>query len=69
MIRDFPALTMLEMVEAPGTSNDLANLQVARRIRASGIAIHVPSHGSVRSGAVELFLAGAQRTSWMSAPS
>ena len=62
MIRDYPQLSLLEMVEAPGTSHDIANLEVARRLRANGIATHVPSNGSVRSGAVELFLAGAQRT-------
>ena len=62
MIRDFPGLNTLEMVEAPGTSNDIANLAVGRRIRAQGMDTHVPSHGSVRSGAVELFLAGKRRT-------
>lgn len=62
MLRDFPQLAMLELVEAPGTSNDIANLAVGRRIRAAGIATHVPRGGSVRSGAVELFLAGAIRT-------
>lgn len=62
MIRDFPGLRTLEMVEAPGTSNDIANLAVGRRIRAHGLDTHVPSHGSVRSGAVELFLAGKRRT-------
>ena len=62
MLRDFPELARLEMVEAPGTSNDLANLEVGRMIRAAGIATHVPSGGSVRSGAVELFLAGTTRT-------
>lgn len=62
MIRDFPGLRTLEMIEAPGTSNDIANLAVGRRIRAHGLDTHVPSHGSVRSGAVELFLAGARRT-------
>ena len=62
MLRDFPALTTLNMVEAPGTSNDIANLAVGRRIREAGIATHVPSGGSVRSGAVELFLAGVIRT-------
>lgn len=62
MLRDFPGLAVLEMVEAPGTSNDIANLAVGRRIRAAGIATHVPRGGSVRSGAVELFLAGATRT-------
>ncbi len=62
MLRDFPGLAVLEMIEAPGTSNDIANLAVGRRIREAGIVTHVPRGGSVRSGAVELFLAGAQRT-------
>ena len=62
MLRDFPEIAVLDMVEAPGTSNDIANLKVARRIRAEGIATHVPNGGSVRSGAVEIFLAGATRT-------
>lgn len=62
MLRDFPAVSVLEMVEAPGTSNDIANLEVGRMIRAHNIATHVPNGGSVRSGAVELFLAGVDRT-------
>lgn len=62
MLRDFPNLAVLDMIEAPGTSNDIANLAVGRRIRAAGIATHVPRGGSVRSGAVELFLAGAHRS-------
>lgn len=62
MLRDYPQLAVLEMIEAPGTSNDIANLAVGRRIRAAGISTHVPRGGSVRSGAVELFLAGASRT-------
>ncbi|NQX94311.1 MAG: alpha/beta hydrolase [Erythrobacter sp.] len=62
MLRDFPGLRTLEMIEAPGTSNDIANLAIGRRIRANGITTHVPNGGSVRSGAVELFLAGVERT-------
>ncbi|MEM7687881.1 MAG: alpha/beta hydrolase [Pseudomonadota bacterium] len=62
MMRDFPGLTVLEMIEAPGTSNDIANLEVGRKIRAHGLATHVPRGGSVRSGAVELFLAGVTKT-------
>jgi hypothetical protein len=42
--------------------DDFANLRLGRMIRAHGIATHVPDHGSVRSGAVELFLAGATRS-------
>ena len=61
MLRDFPELSTLEMIEAPGTSNDIANLEVGRRIRAAGLTTYVPRGGSVRSGAVELFLAGQDR--------
>ena len=61
MLRDFPGLAVLEMVECPGTFDDRANLRLGRMIRAAGLVTHVPRGGSVRSGAVELFLAGASR--------
>ncbi len=61
MLRDFPRLAQLDMVECPGTRDDRANLKVGRMIRAAGIVTHVPPIGSVRSGAVELFLAGIER--------
>lgn len=62
MITAFPQLRVLSFVDAPGTVNDIANLKVGRMIRASGITTHMPSGGSARSGAVELFLAGSHRT-------
>jgi hypothetical protein len=61
MLRDYPAIATLELVECPGTLDDRANLRVGRMIREYGIATHVPANGSVRSGAVELFIAGAHR--------
>lgn len=61
MIAAHPGIATLEMVECPGTDDDTANLALGRMIRARGIATHVPAGGSVRSGAVELFLAGATR--------
>ena len=61
MLRDFPGLEQLDMVECPGTRDDRANLKVGRMIRAAGLVTHVPAIGSVRSGAVELFLAGVER--------
>jgi len=61
MLRDFPKLDTLELVECPGTFDDRANLALGRMIRRAGLATYVPSDGSVRSGAVELFLAGASR--------
>lgn len=61
MLAAFPAIATLEMIECPGTFDDRANLRLGRMIHARGMATHVPDGGSVRSGAVELFLAGAQR--------
>lgn len=61
MLRDYPGIATLEMLECPGTANDVANMRLGRMIRAAGLETHVPRGGSVRSGAVELFLAGATR--------
>lgn len=62
MLRAHPGIRRLDMVEVPGTLDDRANLRLGRMIRAAGIATHVPRGGSVRSGGVELFLAGASHT-------
>lgn len=61
MLRDYPGIAEIEMVECPGTDDDKANLRLGRMIRARAMATHVPAGGSVRSGAVEIFLAGAER--------
>jgi hypothetical protein len=61
LLRAFPGLTQIDMVDCPGTGDDEANLALARIVRAAGIATYVPDGGSVRSGGVELFLAGAKR--------
>ncbi|KUR78845.1 hypothetical protein AQZ50_06805 [Novosphingobium sp. Fuku2-ISO-50] len=61
MLRAYPGIQVLEMVDCPGTLDDNANLRLGRMIRARAIATEVPPGGSVRSGAVELFLAGADR--------
>ena len=60
-LRAFPQVDTLEFVEAPGTHDDRANLALGRAIRARGIATRAKDGGSVRSGAVELFLAGTIR--------
>lgn len=54
-------IRVLRMIECPGSEDDDANLTLARMVRRAGITTYVPAHGSVRSGAVELFLAGARR--------
>jgi hypothetical protein len=62
MIKDFPAIRRIEMLDCDGSVDEEANLRLARMIRRAGISTNVPAHGSVRSGAVELFLAGITRT-------
>jgi hypothetical protein len=61
MLRAFPMIRQIDMIDCPGTGDDAANLALARMIRKAGIATYVPAGGSVRSGGVELFLAGARR--------
>ena len=52
----------MQMRDCDGSVDEEANLALARMIRHAGISTHVPARGSVRSGAVELFLAGVRRT-------
>lgn len=61
MLRDHPQIAVLEFVDAPGTLDDRANLALGRMIREQGLVTRAPAGGSVRSGAVELFLAGVTR--------
>lgn len=61
LLRAYPGISLIEMIECPGTEDDRANLMLGRMIHARGITTHVPPGGSVRSGGVELFLAGVRR--------
>lgn len=61
MLAAHPGIRVLELVDCPGTVDDGANLALGRLIRRSGIITDVPSGGSVRSGGVELFVAGVSR--------
>lgn len=61
MMAAYPGISMIEMIEVPGTEDDRANLKLGRMIRERGLTTYVPAGGSVRSGGVELFLAGKVR--------
>ena len=61
MMTAFPTLKRIEMIDCPGSLDEDANLTLARAIRRAGMETVVPSGGSVRSGAVELWLAGTTR--------
>lgn len=62
MLAAYPTLKRLEMVDCPGSLDEDANLILARAIRRAGMETVVPRGGSVRSGAVELWLAGVTRS-------
>jgi hypothetical protein len=61
MLAAYPGLKRLEMVDCPGSLDEEANLILARAIRRAGMETIVPNGGSIRSGAVELWLAGTVR--------
>lgn len=56
-----PGVRRLVMVECPGSVDEDANHILARAVRRAGLETVVPAGGSVRSGAVDLFLAGVRR--------
>lgn len=61
MMIAYPGITELSLVDVPGTADDKANMRLGRMIHERGITTRVPAGGSVRSGGVELFLAGKRR--------
>ncbi len=67
MMAAYPSVQQIDMVDVAGTVDDEVNLALAAKINALGIATHIPQNGSVRSGGVELFLAGKKRTAHPSA--
>lgn len=62
MVKAWPGIRTLDLIDLPGTYDSDANLALARMVRKAGIDTHVPAGGSVRSGGVELWLAGAHRS-------
>jgi hypothetical protein len=62
MLAAHPGLKRIELVDCPGSLDEEANLRLARMVRRAGLATHIPEGGSVRSGAVEPFLAGVTRS-------
>lgn len=67
MMTRHPGVTRLVMVDCPGSLDERANHILARRVRAAGLATRVPRGGYVGSGAVDLFLAGTDRSADASA--
>lgn len=61
-IAAFPNTNQMIMKDCPGSVDDIANWEAARKIRTHGLAIHLPADAEIASGAVDLFLSGTTRT-------
>ena len=62
MIDDNPEIDTIEFDQAPGSADDDVNVQIGRKIRSLNLNTHIVDGGIIASGAVDLFLAGRNRT-------
>jgi hypothetical protein len=61
-IAAFPSTDKIIMKDCPGSEDDVANLEAARKVKTKNLTIHLPSDAEIASGAVDFYLAGAIRT-------
>jgi len=61
-LNDNPEVQRLVLKDMPGTHDSLTNLSIARMIRNRGLATHLERDSYIASGAVDLFISGAERT-------
>ena len=61
-IATYPDTKNVVMMNCPGSDDDEANLQAARKMRQANLSIHLPATAEIASGAVDLYLCGATRT-------
>ena len=59
---DNPDIDTIVLQNMPGTVDSGTNLKIARLIRQRGIKTHLNRRSFIASGAVDLFIAGRQRT-------
>jgi len=57
-----PQVEHLVLRRMPGTIDSFTNLRIARLIRERGLSTHLESRSVIASGAVDLFIAGAERS-------
>ena len=62
LVAEHPEVDTLVLQSMPGTRDVDMNRRIARRIRREGLNTHISADGMAASGAVDLFLAGVQRT-------
>ena len=62
LVAEHPEVDTLVLQAMPGTRDVDMNRRIARRIRRESLNTHIPADGVAASGAVDLFLAGVERT-------
>jgi hypothetical protein len=62
LIKNYPEISLIIMGQCPGSDDDEELFKAARKIRALGINIHLPSDAVIESGASDLFFSGVSRT-------
>ena len=62
LIEAHPNISLINMKEVPGSSDDEVNLQVSAVVHQRNIATHLMTDGLIASGGVDFFLAGVTRT-------
>ena len=62
LTRDHPQVETLVFVNMPGTRDVTSNYRLARSIRRAGLNTELLAQSRIASGAVDLFLAGVDRT-------
>jgi hypothetical protein len=62
MINQHPEIEVILFDQAPGSVDDDVNVEIGRLIRDLNLDTHIIDSGIIASGAVDLFLAGRNRT-------
>ena len=62
LVAEHPDVRSIVMRDVPGSVNDEANLEAARKVREAGLSTHLLADSVIASGGTDFFLAGAVRT-------
>ena len=62
LLKKYPSIDRIEIIECGGSSDDETNLQLSLKVHQKGINIHLLDNGEIASGGVDFFLAGIERT-------
>lgn len=62
LIKEYPEVTTIHMVDVGGSVDDVSNLEASRLVREAGLNTFVARDGHIASGGTDFFCAGVKRT-------